>query len=384
MAISNHTPPTAPLRNPSGLLRPMRLLLLAGLSFGLSAPFPATADFQPATPPEVARQPLLVGIKTAPPFVIKHPDGSFSGVSIELWREIADRLHLTYDFEETTLSGLLDGLREGRYDAGVAALTPTPERVRGMDFSHPFYGSGLGVAISSEAGSSWGAMIAGLLSWQLLRAVLGLAALLLLFGVLIWWVERHRNPQFSGPPIPGIGDGFWWSAVTMTTVGYGDRTPVTRPGRGIALVWMFLSVIIISSATGAIASAFTVSRLNAVVRDLSDLPKVRVGGVAGTTGERFLRSARIEVRDHPTAQAALQALANRRIDAVVHDEAILRYLVKQGFRDQVQVLPQTVRKQDYAIGLPYGSRLRKPINAALLSIVREDSWGDTLYDYLGP
>ena len=38
---------------------------------------------------------------------------------------------------------------------------------------------------------------------------------------------------------------FWWAAVTMTTVGYGDKTPVTTGGRIVGLVWMFTSVIVI-------------------------------------------------------------------------------------------------------------------------------------------
>ena len=48
--------------------------------------------------------------------------------------------------------------------------------------------------------------------------------MVVLFGVgtLIWILERRKNPEhFSPIPVKGLGSAFWWSAVTMTTVGYG-------------------------------------------------------------------------------------------------------------------------------------------------------------------
>jgi len=54
----------------------------------------------------------------------------------------------------------------------------------------------------------------------------------------------------------------------MTTVGYGDKSPITAAGRLVALVWMFSSIIIISLITGAFATAMTVHQLTP--RDRSD------------------------------------------------------------------------------------------------------------------
>ena len=47
------------------------------------------------------------------------------------------------------------------------------------------------------------------------------------------------------------------------------------------------------------------------------------------------------------------------------------------------MLPQTFDRQDYGFALPQGSALREPINRALLAIIAEPEWNQTLTRYLG-
>ncbi len=66
---------------------------------------------------------LVVATKESPPFAMKQPDGSWGGISIELWRRIADRAHLKFRLVETeSVQDLLDGVAKGAFDAGVAAV----------------------------------------------------------------------------------------------------------------------------------------------------------------------------------------------------------------------------------------------------------------------
>jgi len=53
-----------------------------------------------------------------------------------------------------------------------------------------------------------------------------------------------------------LGDGIWWSVVTSTTVGYGDLSPVTPIGRGLAVVLMIVGIGTIGMITGSIATYF--------------------------------------------------------------------------------------------------------------------------------
>src|SRR5213075_2053255 len=56
--------------------------------------------------------------------------------------------------------------------------------------------------------------------------------------------------------IKSAGDAVWWSVTTVTTVGYGDRFPVTAAGRVIAIGLMFAGVGMFGALSGVIATLF--------------------------------------------------------------------------------------------------------------------------------
>ena len=211
-----------------------------------------------------------------------------------------------------------------------------------------------------------------------------LALVLLAVGLLVWWFERKKNPQqFNGSVAKGIGSAFWWSAVTMTTVGYGDKAPVTFGGRLVALIWMFVAIIIISSFTAAITSSLTVSQLESVVKGPEDLPRVTVGTVVNTTSESYLEQIRISYLPYTTPREGLIALKKGDIDALVYDAPILRYYIHRDFSGSLHVLPKLMLRQNYGIALPANSPLREQINVVLLQKIRQKAWQDKIVQYLG-
>ena len=65
----------------------------------------------------------------------------------------------------------------------------------------------------------------------------------------------------KGATIETFGDALWWALVTMSTVGYGDYTPVTANGRIIAVGIMIVGVGLLGLVGASVASA-VVSRLS--------------------------------------------------------------------------------------------------------------------------
>ncbi len=327
---------------------------------------------------------LQVGVRVAPPFVVRNVDGSLSGLSMELWERIAADLQLNYQVREMTLPELLQGLENRQIDVAVAAITVTAEREARMDFTHPFYSSGLGIAVNAEQSGTFASVLKAVFSLQFVHALLALGLVLALIALLIWLFERKANPQqFGGSAIKGLGAGFWWSAVTMTTVGYGDKAPVTAWGRLLAIVWMFASVISISGFTATIASVFTLQQIQGRIKGPQDLPGNLLGTVSGSTGAQFAKKNNLQQQSYDSPAAAVKALAEGKVDAVVYDQPILRYLARAETAGRVNVLPGSFERQDYAFGLPAGSSLREPINKALLMQVRSEAWQRTLSQYLG-
>jgi ABC-type amino acid transport substrate-binding protein len=315
---------------------------------------------------------------------MKAEDGSWIGISIDLWRHIARQTHLRYRFQETTLEGLTEGVADGSLDAAVAALTVTLPRLRLVDFTLPFYSTGLGIAVAENASITWWPVVTNIFSLGFFRAVVALFAVSVSVGVALWLVERRHNEHF-GTHRHGLGSSLWWSAAAMTQGGgsAGEKVPVTFVGRVLAIVWMVTSVIIIASFTAALSSALTLNQLRGRVHNEADLRYVRAAAIASTETTEYLDREHIAHQDFPNPEASLLALRKGNIDAVVYDRPILQWLVNKHFSGALRVLPTSFDPQVYAIALPSGSNLRTPINLALLDAVRSDWWQDTVFAYLG-
>jgi polar amino acid transport system substrate-binding protein len=343
----------------------LTLVLLALLGSSL------LARLAHAAPPEPA-EPVIVAVKQAPPFAVKRPNGEWTGTSITLWREIAAELQLDYELHETTLEDMLAGVADGRYQVAVAALTVTSEREAIVDFTHPFYTTGLAIAASSKHEPYWPGVLETVFSRNFLQLIVTLALIQLAVGTVVWVFERRANPeQFPDDPARGIPTGFWWATVTMATVGYGDKTPKSPVGRAVAMAWMLASLIILATMTAIISSSLTIERLDARLRGPEDLHRFEVGVIAQTTGADFCRDEKIVAHTYTDAEAALSALASDEIDALLWDAPLLRKAIADNPELEIELVPGVFQRQDYAIAVGEGSPLREAINRVMPEKVRE-------------
>ncbi len=83
------------------------------------------------------------------------------------------------------------------------------------------------------------------------KLVVAAVLLCLVFGAGGVFLAERDSPDAN---INSFGDALWWSATTMTTVGYGDRFPTTPEGRGVAVALMFFGIAALSSLTAVIAA----------------------------------------------------------------------------------------------------------------------------------
>ena len=331
-----------------------------------------------------ATRPLTVLTKPIAPFVIARENGNVSGFSVDLWEALARHLGLSFRWKmRPDLQTLLDDITAGRGDVAIAAITITAERERRMDFSHPFFRSGLQIMVRDEP--------AGLLrqtrdvltrlasSASLRLALYFLLVLVLVAAHLIWLVERRHNSDFHESYLRGLWDGIYWTLVTISTVGYGDKCPRTQPGRSITLVLIIVGYMAYAWFTASIAAALTVNELQSSITGPGDLPGRRVATVASSTSEQFLRRLPgVEVLAVPRMEDAYDLLEGGRVDAVVYDFPALRQHALGAGQGKVRIVGPVFQHEPYGIAFPPGSPLREAVNRALLEMTENGEY-DRIY-----
>ncbi|WP_246678372.1 MULTISPECIES: transporter substrate-binding domain-containing protein [unclassified Mesorhizobium] len=335
-------------------------------------------------PPDVSSKDISVGVKAAPPFAFKLQDGTWSGLSIDLWQKMAGRLNLRFHYVEVPgVQDQIDGVVSGKFDVAMAAITVTADREKAVDFTQPFFTTGLGIATPLNSQPSWRPILHALTSFGFLQAVLALIVISVVVGILIWMFERRHNEDFGGGVAKGLFSSMWWSTIAATQASTGDFGPRTVPGRVLAALWMMGSIIAIAVFTAGVTSVLTVTQMEGMVQGESDLTTVRVGAVQNSSTASYLDSTHIRHQDFATVQQGLDTLRAGKIDALVHDKPLLGWLVGQNYGASLRVLDATFDQQQYAIALPLGSRLRKPLDVALLQTMESDWWKQAVFQYLG-
>lgn len=109
----------------------------------------------------------------------------------------------------------------------------------------------------------------------------GLHFVLLTVGVIVFasaGVEASLESNAKGATIHSFGDALWWAMVTVSTVGYGDKAPVTGAGRWVAVALMLTGIGLVGVLTATFASYFIkqqhteeLAEMKAQLREIRDL-----------------------------------------------------------------------------------------------------------------
>lgn len=360
--------------------------LVGGSDPGLvGTPADPTSLWQ-ATPgaPGSAENPLEILVADRPPFAFKDELGQWDGLSVSLWREIAERLGVAFVLVERDLEQLVESARQGAAST-IIGVAITPDLAVSSFLTHAFESSGVGIATRERIGFL-PSISASLEFIEVVQLLFMLVCLFSVAAVLIWICERHhRSGHFHRDPRRGIPDGMWWSVVTFATIGYGDKVPHTVAGRFVAATWILLSVVLVALFTGVLASRITLTAGSYSVSGADDLAKKRIGAIDGTLTSTILRKMQVPFERFPTDPAGVEALAQGRIDAFVSDYAVLHYYIDP-LKDQgLRVLPHPLARDFLALSfsrdLP--PTLLEAIDVAMLQEIANPNWAWVRQRYLG-
>ncbi|XP_066911499.1 uncharacterized protein [Clytia hemisphaerica] len=161
-------------------------------------------------------------------------------------------------------------------------------------------------------------------TWPLLLMALSMA---MAAGCIIWLLDTWTNKRQFPRTLPyGPFEGLWWSFVSMTTVGYGDRTPTSTLARSFAILWIFVGISLFNMYTGTITSVIT-----------SELQKTipfsvyghRIGVLENVTAPN---STTIMAGGNPIVYKNItslkNALQNEEIKAIAMESSMMQYYQK--------------------------------------------------------
>lgn len=312
---------------------------------------------------------LRVGVAGNPPFVMSAKE-NHSGIAYEIWDAIADAENWRYTTQQfATVSDALSALKEGKLDMVVGPVSITSERVKAMDFSQPYYFSGLSIMSRKDAPTILD-RIGPFFSMKLLIAVLVFLSILGIVGTLIWLAERKKSPEQFPPDLRGgIGNGMWLAIVTMSTTGYGDRAPVTFWGRIITGCWMVISIIFATTMVAGIASTLTLTGMGSnTITEAGQLTGKTVATPSFQVSESFLNEYHAKAISTKSLADAYKLLQEKKVSAIVFDRPQLLYFQKEYPDENITVSRSVYDPTGYGFVFPLKSPLIKKVNIQMLNL----------------
>ncbi len=334
--------------------------------------------------PQLTADTLKVAYTNAPPFIMAGED-DLQGVNMWLWEHVAEDLGITYEMVPMNFSEMLTAVKTGEVDVCINPLTITSERNEEMEFTYSFFASNSTIAIAQQSSlQKFLDFFMAFFNVNFLQGLFVLLFIIFLFGLLAWFFERNKNPEHFRHGPKGIWDGVWWSAVTLTTVGYGDKAPRSKSGKITALLLMFSGLLFISGLTASIASSLTVNELSNHPDGFNEFKDTKVGTIANSGTYDFLKERFFkDVSTFENLESGLQALKENEVKAFIYDEPILKYRILSDPQfEKLEILPIKFDAQFYAFALSKNRiDLEEAISQKILEIMESGEWEIVLSEF---
>ena len=316
------------------------------------------------------------------PFVIKRPDGAYTGFSVDLWALIAKELGVTYQIVSSpSFPEMLNLVQSGEADLAIGNISVTAEREQSFDFSYPVFDSGLQILVPTASGS--GGLIDAIFNWRMAGLVLLAALVVFLVGNLMWFFERHKAPFFQRSYKDGLWPSYWWAMHALISGGFEEHVPRSVPGRILGTALLISTLFLVSAFVATLTSAMTIAQLQSDIKSVQDLPGKRVGTTAGSTASDYLTTSRVKHETFDDIQALFSALTSGRLDAVVHDAPVLAYFASHDGKGLVSLTGRLFKAEKYGITLPQDSKQLEAINRILLRLNENGQYLETYERWFG-
>jgi len=318
-----------------------------------------------------------------PPFVVEQGE-HLTGFSIDLWNEIAARLKLETEYILLPgVQGYSPAMKSKSADMVVSGIFYTKERDVDFDFAYPILESGLQVMVlDNGVGLPLNPFrdVANLLFSKAAMVWLMVALVIAVVPAHLIWLLDRGNVEGASPRknyFPGIFDSFMWSVSAL--VNQVMCLPQHWLAKVIGVLWLFAGVVFVALYTAALTATLTVQHLRSAIQGPGDLPGRKVGTIAHSTAETYLKGLHAQVVSYDNTKVMLQALLDKKVDALLFSSATLRYLSLNDGKGRVMMVGPEFNRQNIGYVFQLGDPLRKKVGNTLLAL-REDGTYDRIYE----
>lgn len=355
--------------------------LLAAFVLVSSAPSASAVDPPPAsavatstTEPPAVRS-VRVAIFPDPPFAMHEPTGRWDGFAAVMLQAAAAQAHLDLEFHEVaSLDELFAEVADGRADIGAGNCLVTSARLSRVAFTQPILDGGLKVMVASDRSHTVAGLWDGLVGDGHVRVVAWGAAITVALTVVVVAVLRRIDREFTPHLHEGLAESFY-HVVSVTMTGKTSYKGNVAPGwvsRIVAAMWLVFGVTTVAYLTSSLSSVMTANAMKSRIDGQHDLKGKSVGTLEGSVGERYCGLHGIDVVRFATVDAAAEALAGRRVDAVIADAQSLEYFDTSHPEVPVQTVGEVFERRHFAFPVHAGDGdLLRRLNVAIVSL-RED------------
>ncbi|OGT54619.1 MAG: hypothetical protein A3F17_09150 [Gammaproteobacteria bacterium RIFCSPHIGHO2_12_FULL_41_15] len=322
---------------------------------------PTLAMEQATTHSTPTPQKLKVGYILGAPFVM-HKESKLTGIAIEIWQAIAQRLNLQYSYiplSQQTDQDVL-AIKQNKIDILIGPIVPSYMRTQHADFTRPFITDSIGLVISNRT-NFW------TLIFSSLKNIFG-PILFISFGIMfiyinvIWYIEHKNIPDFPKTYWAGIKYLFWINLLKRSI-----NTPVSTIGKLIHFFWLIVGTVVLSSFYAVLTSTLTSSMQQSIpIKNVHELKQLRLVTIKGSYAENIARLEDIDSTSVMTRKEAFEALDKQKADGMLDHHFIAADYIKQNELQKKYSMSTYVLKHDsYAFALKYGNPLRNQLNLVL-------------------
>jgi ABC-type amino acid transport substrate-binding protein len=350
-------------------------LLLAALPLA-AQPAPSPTQNQPPPPtaaPDAAPTPTLkVAVVEHPPFVMRGSDGHFTGFAIELWEKIATLKHWNFDYVVyPSTDAALQAVHARQCDVLANDTSITSERLKSVDFSQPFFRTGLQIMVvdSRPRTFSWfienaREILSMPIVWIIVIVLIGLTTLVTFF-------ERKHNRDFSASWREGFLDSF---SVVVSTLLTGKSSYKGFPGvagRLAMVFWMLTGVVAVAFITSTITTTMTIERLEGHINGPQDLPNKTIGVLTGSLAEQYALDHSIQYIGYSDLPAAVVDLVAGKIDAIVGEAPELEYYDNSNPQIPITEVGPLFEQHTFGFAVPTDDPLRFELDHGLVKLTED-------------